>query len=312
MTKKLLTTTLFSLIIVFAWAQKKKKEDIAAIKEMCGCYNITFNFAETFSPVKGYEYHDNYKSGALEYVFPIVDEKDKVVLQHLLIIADSIIIKHWRQDWVYENTDLYEYHADNTWKYKKLGNIDVKGQWTQKVFQVDDSPRYEGSGSWVHIDGRHYWESRASAPLPRREFSKRSDYNVLIRRNRHEITNAGWKHEQDNEKVNRTDSGDEIIAYEKGLNTYKKVDVDKCKVAKTWWATNQNYWADVRTIWDDVFGKKQALSINMKVDDKIMFQRLFALQDDFNNDSYESATAKEAIRKVINMHLSKTNQLAAN
>ena len=28
---------------------------------------------------------------------------------------------------------------------------DVRGQWTQKVYQVDDSPRYEGSSTWVHL-----------------------------------------------------------------------------------------------------------------------------------------------------------------
>ncbi|MEL6811839.1 MAG: DUF6607 family protein, partial [Bacteroidota bacterium] len=27
-------------------AQSKKKQDASAIKEMCGCYEVTFNFAE--------------------------------------------------------------------------------------------------------------------------------------------------------------------------------------------------------------------------------------------------------------------------
>ena len=30
-------------------AQNKKQKDREAIKEMCGCYEITFNFAETFN-----------------------------------------------------------------------------------------------------------------------------------------------------------------------------------------------------------------------------------------------------------------------
>ena len=29
-------------------AQSKKKKDRNAIKEMCGCFEVTFNFAETF------------------------------------------------------------------------------------------------------------------------------------------------------------------------------------------------------------------------------------------------------------------------
>ena len=53
-----------------------------------------------------------------------------------------MIIKHWRQDWLYENTNLYEFYKDNTWKFNQLKAKDVKGQWTQKVYQVDDSPRW--------------------------------------------------------------------------------------------------------------------------------------------------------------------------
>ena len=30
----------------------KKKQDIAAIKSMCGCYEVEFNFAETFIKTK--------------------------------------------------------------------------------------------------------------------------------------------------------------------------------------------------------------------------------------------------------------------
>jgi len=89
-----------------------------------------------------------------------------------------MIIKHWRQDWIYENTEFYIYDHDNKWSFLKLPNDNVKGQWTQKVFQVDDSPRYEGSGSWVYVDGKKYWESTTDAPLPRREYTTRSDYNL--------------------------------------------------------------------------------------------------------------------------------------
>lgn len=32
----------------------QNKEDVKAIKAMTGCYEVTFNFAETFSPNKEY------------------------------------------------------------------------------------------------------------------------------------------------------------------------------------------------------------------------------------------------------------------
>jgi len=236
---------LLTLLAIMSMAQDKKAQDVESILDMCGCYKISFNFAETFGADKDYEYHDNYYSGGLEWVVPIVNEENKIVLQHLLVINDTMIIKHWRQDWEFENQDLYVYDKDNTWKYKNLPEDQVKGQWTQRVFQVDDSPRYEGSATWVHVDGKHYWESLADAPLPRREFSKRSDYNVMVRKNRHEITDYGWLHEQDNLKVQR-DSEDQLLAKEKGWNTYTKVEDSQCQPAEDWWKVNKQYWADVR------------------------------------------------------------------
>lgn len=293
-------------------AQSKKKQDIASILEMTGCYEITFNFAETFSPDTGYVFHDNYKSGALEYVHPVVQDKDKIVLQHLLVIGDTMIIKHWRQDWIYENQNLYAYYKDHTWKYKELPSDQVKGQWTQKVYQVDDSPRYEGSGSWVHVDGKHYWESETDAPLPRREYSKRSDYNVTLRRNRHEITTDGWVHEQDNDKIIRSGAGDQLLASEKGMNTYVKTDLESCKVAQEWWDNNQTYWADVRLVWDELFDQKQTIGLSMKVDDKKLYQRLFGLGKEVAvDDDYNSEEVKQKVREIIALHKTKESTQAS-
>ena len=290
------------LMICASDAQPKKTEDVAAIKAMCGCYNITFNFAETFSPLKDYDYHENYRAVGLEYVFPVEESEDKIVLQHLLIVNDTTIVKHWRQDWIYENTDLFVFYKENTWNYQSQKLESVKGQWTQKVYQVDDSPRYEGSATWVHVDGKHYWESTTDAPLPRREFSKRDDYNVMKRTNRHEITEKGWVHEQDNAKIIRGEK-DEILAWEKGYNTYDLVEESKCQAAKDWWASNRKYWADVRSVWDEVFAGKQTIAIQMKVEDKIMFQRLFALGKEVSLGGYDPEETQKKVREVIRMHL---------
>ena len=111
-----------------------------------------------------------------------------------------------------------------------LDKKDVKGQWTQKVYQVDDSPRYEGSASWIHRDGKSYWENTTPAPLPRREFSKRSDYNVTMRGNRHEITSDGWVHDQDNKKIQKEDDSQFVLAHEKGYSTYTKVPDSNAKL----------------------------------------------------------------------------------
>lgn len=307
---KYLMTAVMCIVTLSAFSQNKKKDEIAAIKSMCGCYEVKFNFSETFSPDKDYEYHDKYASGALELVLPIEESKNKISLQHLLVIGDSMIIKHWRQDWIYENTDFYTYDKNNNWTYSSKDKSEVTGQWTQKVYQVDDGPRYEGSATWVLSDGRQYWESTTDAPLPRREFSKRSDYNVMKRRNRQEITSYGWVHEQDNEKIQR-DSNDEILAFEKGWNAYTKVDDSKCKIAETWWDDNEAYWTDVKKVWTQIFDKKEDLAINMKVDDKVLFQRLFALGKEVEGSNYDTASTLPKIEEIFKIHLSGDFQLAA-
>ena len=270
----------------------QKKKDIEAIKEMCGCFEIDFNFAETFqySNDSNYIKSNNYNSKALEYAKLIKDEKGHISIQHLLVMG-SYVIKHWRQDWIYENEDLLKYDADNTWKKISKTKKEVKGQWTQKVFQVDDSPRYEGTSSWVHIDGKSFWENTSYAPLPRREYTKRNDYNIMIRGNRHEIVNYGWIHDQDNKKVIRDNKQNKEyeIAAEKGLNKYVKVDDSKCIEAAEWWNENSKKWAFVREKWNSIYSKNKTLSLEKSIDKKPLYSYLFD----------ENVTKKDEIGSII-------------
>lgn len=294
--KKAIFLTFLLGLAGFLNAQSKKEQDRTAIKKMCGCYEVGFNFAETFNYSDDADYkpskvkHD----GALEWVELVEDEKNKIVMQHLLVAKhkdSTFIIKHWRQDWLYENTDFYLFDVDNHWKFTQKPKKAVDGQWTQKVFQVDDSPRYAGSASWIHADGRSFWENTADAPLPRRELTKRSDYNLMVRRNRHEITTEGWIHDQDNDKVLRTTGkSDVLLAQEKGFNTYKRVDDEKCKAAQVWWEKNKVMWEEVRKNWDKIFAKNKNLKLKKKVDNKKLYTHLFALTPD---------TKPKKIKKII-------------
>ena len=295
--RKVLLNILILLIISTLEAQTKKKKDIKSIKEMCGCFEIRFDFAETFIKTgdEDYKPSKNYSSGGLEWAQLVTDNKNEISIQHILIAGSKdrpYIIKHWRQDWLYQNTDFYMYDYNNNWNYIKKDKNEVKGQWTQKVFQVDDSPRYEGSGSWVHVDGKSYWENTTSAPLPRREYSKRSDYNVTERGNRQEISLTGWVHDQNNKKIIRKKEGkDVVLAYEKGYNNYVKVEDSKCESAVKWWVKNQNKWKNVRNKWEEVYGRNKNLSLKKLVNDSPLYIVLFAEeinQKDQINSSIES------------------------
>jgi hypothetical protein len=299
--KKILLTLLIATVAFSVNAQSKKKQDQQAIKEMCGCFEVTFNFAETFnySDDPNYKPSKNKVSKGLEWAELVTDKKNKISIQHLLIVGPpnrQSIVKHWRQDWLYENTDFYVFAGENVWNFEQKSKSDVKKQWTQKVYQVDDSPRYEGSGSWVHVDGKSYWENTTTAPLPRREYTKRSDYNITLRGNRHEITDYGWVHDQDNEKIIReAGKEDVVIAKEKGYNTYVKVDDSKCKAAQDWWKKEYDKWASVRAKWDEVYGRNTTLTLENKVNNKVLFKHLFA----------EEVKEEEAINGIIDSFVKK-------
>ena len=268
---------LFSIIIpINSFANKKKKQDVEAIKSMCGCMDIKFEFAETVSPKKDYKFYDNYLSGGRELAFVVEETPNKLVIQHILVIMDTMVIKHWRQDWVYEGEEIFNYDKDQIWIKKSLSKKERKGKWIQKVYQVDDSPRYEGIGTWVMVDGKTYWESIADAPLPRREYSKRKDYNVMQRGNRHEIKDLGWIHEQDNIKIMRGDK-DVIIAEEKGWNTYKRISESNCQAAIDWWEENKNYWKHVRSVWDEYFEENNMIALHSQVNKRPLFSEFFEL-----------------------------------
>ena len=126
----------------------------------------------------------------------------------------------------------------------------------------------------------------------------------MIRRNRHEITDYGWLHEQDNQKVIREQEGDKELAWEKGWSTYTKVNDKKCQPAKDWWKENHEFWNDVRSVWGEVFRTKETLAINMNVDNNIMFMRFFSLGNEVSGEGYyDSEHTKKKIKAIIQKHL---------
>lgn len=72
------------------------------IEKLCGCFDVEFKYAETFSPDVNYKFHDREELSARELALPIEIAEKKVVIQHLLVMGDTSVIKHWREDCVYE------------------------------------------------------------------------------------------------------------------------------------------------------------------------------------------------------------------
>jgi len=287
-----------------AKAQSKLEEDRKAILALGGCYKVTFNYAETFTQDTSYKFYPQYHASGYEMAVVEQDSPNKIIIQHLLLTGDSSIIKHWREDWVYEAPDMLVYDKDNVWKNVKLNEAERKGRWVQKVFQVDDGPRYESIGTWVHVDGRHQWQSECDSPLPRREFTKRGDYNVLQRGNRIYLTANGWMFEQDNKKVMRSES-ERLLVREKGYEEFTRADEAKFAYAKGWWKRQQGYWTAVRQVWDEVYDKEAVIKLKGKVNNKALYEQLFDMADQSAHEKWDADKNKKEARKVIANYLAK-------
>lgn len=293
-------------VVAGAQAQDKLEQDRQAIRSLAGFYKVNFNYAEVTSPNPDYQFSKPYKSHGNEWAEIIVDEPKRIVIQHMLAINDSTVIKHWRQDWTYEDPEIMLYTQDNAWKKITLTPADVKGKWTQKVYQVDDSPRYQGYGTWSHVGGHDAWESETDSPLPRRESTTRNDYNVLNRGSRITITKEGWMFEQDNKKVLRTAKGDQVLAVEKGYEEFTKIDPKKFDYARKWWDSQKTYWADVREVWADLAKSTRSdFKVQTKANGKLLYETLFTLGDESIKEKWSANQNKEKIKTALLPYLAK-------
>jgi hypothetical protein len=268
------------------------------IDKLCGCYEVSFKYAETFSADTAYKFHKPEESGAIELVLPIERSDRKIVLQHLLVIEDTLVIKHWREDWVYEAPEQLVFEGDRKWVKKKIPAADTRGSWTQTVWEVDDAPRYQGTGNWVTTNHKTFWENTTDAPLPRREYTMRNDYNILERTNRILVTDSAWTHEQDNSKVLARNNSRTTIAEEKGRNSYRKVADARCAKGREWWNTYGKFWTIVRNNWDQYVAEHKGVYLQPKVDNKRMDQYFSKLQEDW---LAKKVTDQQVAQQVMTM-----------
>ncbi len=310
--------------------QAAPERDRQAILAMAGHYRVRFQFQETVATTPGYALKEPYHSGATEFVEVVEDHGNRIVLQHILVMhpdpADKPdtsdtsgasepstdqgphVVKHWRQDWVYEDTELNVYRGHRVFEHLSLTPEQARGKWSQAVYQVDDSPRYEAMGQWSHVGDRSSWVSDGETwrPLPRREHTKRDDYHVLVAKNRHTITPAGWVHEQDNYKLVLDADGvpSTVLAHESGLNVYDKVDDVDFSAGRAYWEDTRAYWQDVRELWEDVLDDSATTRVAVEVDGQPLYARLFEVAQDVRKDGGYLPAHKDRAETIIRAALS--------
>lgn len=286
MQQRFLILPMFALLAlnVCAFDTGSLARDRTAILAMTGDYHVDFDFRETVALRPGYELTEPYHAEATEFVEVIEDRGDFISLQHILVMQDDdkepVVIKHWRQDWQYQPDKLLTFNGERRWLQLPVDADAAKGAWSQTVWQVDDSPRYSGVGHWQHEGSYSAWASNRSwRPLPRREYTKRDDYQVMVASNRHVITPDGWVHEQDNSKLDLHSPGMPYIAHEIGVNKYTRIDDHDFSAGHAYWRQTAALWQRVRAYWDQLLRERDSVQLAAEVDGKKLYEALFSLAE---------------------------------
>jgi len=286
------------------------ERDRRAILAMAGSYRSSFDFLEVLSFDNNAAVQRPYQSWGTEKVYVDSDTGRHISLVHILemrvvqedgSVSDPIVTKHWRQDWQYEPETLVEYQGNATWKRRTVPSSERKGRWAQTVQQVDESPRYGGLGVWQHGPLASTWISGDTwRPLPRREWSVRKDYDVLIGTNRHTITAAGWVQEENNLK-SRVVQGAKphAIAREYGVARYDRIKDFDFTQADDYYNKTRNFWNAVSAAWDDWFKRDLTVRLRGQVDQMALFVPLFEHADAIMNDPSTAGDDQAAIHAAL-------------
>lgn len=284
--------------------------DRAAILSMAGSYKVDFHFMEALGLTPDFKPQNRYNSWGTEFVHVLEDSQDFISLQHTLVmyfededgVSEPMVMKHWRQDWKYQDDTIFAFQGDLTWGKKVYKAEEVEGTWTQAVFQVDDSPRYEVIGKWEHHGNLSRWISQTDArPLPRREYSQRSDYKILEGVHQIIITPTGWVHEQINwKRVSSKSSASQptYLSQEIGINRYERIDEpDVAGPTKEYFNMSGDYWASVRQVWRELMDTKDTLSLHQKVNGLSQFMVHFQNAETPGNAEERARDAVESFLK---------------
>ena len=303
------------------------ERDRRAILAMAGTFRASFDFLEVAGFRADFAPDRPYQSWGTEIVAVLRDEPRFVSLQHVLVMSIAkpdgtvegpFVVKHWRQDWRYEDRDLLVYEGRNTWARTRLAPADAKSAWTQAVFQVDDSPRYESHGRWEHFGNVSTWRSATTwRPLPRREFSVRKDYDVLVGTNRHTITPTGWVQEEENLKVvldapGRPAAAQPVLAKELGLNRYERLVRFDDAAGQRYRERTEPFWREVRAAWDEVIARHRRFALRAAPDQGQLFLPLFEYAEKLDaGEPFDRAAAARFARETVRGYLTSEPARAA-
>jgi hypothetical protein len=290
------------------------ERDRKAILAMAGPYRVSFDFLEVVRYDPSRKPDAPFQSWGTEYVFVAEDRRDFIALQHILVqrvrsadgkLSEPIVVRHWRQEWRYEPERFLAYQGANTWALRELPPEQRRGAWVQSVLQVDDSPRYAASGRWEHTDSFSTWLSgETRRPLPRREFSVRSDYQVLVGTNRHTIVPTGWVQEENNLKLALESGKPRVtlphVGREYGLARYERIRGYDFGAGEAYFERTEPFWAEVRAAWRALAEREGRFTLKAQPDQGRLFVPFFGYAQKLaDGAAFDRAQARAFIERTL-------------
>jgi hypothetical protein len=284
------------------------ERDRRAILAMAGPYRVSFDFLEVVRYDPSLKQDAPYQSWGTEYVFVSEDRPELIALQHVLVMrmrledgktSEPMVVRHWRQEWRYQPEFLLAYEGAQTWARQAVPAEARRGAWSQSVLQVDDSPRYAAVGRWQHAGGVSTWISQETwRPLPRREFSVRKDYDVLVGTNRHTITQDGWLQEENNLKLAL--QGQRYLAREYGVARYQRIRNYDFTAGEKYYTRTEPFWAEVRSAWQDIAQRAGRFTLRAQVDQGQLFVPFFEYAAKLEaGAAFDREAARAFIRRTL-------------
>jgi hypothetical protein len=244
------------------------ERDRAAILALCGDYRIDFDYQELVSLQPGVRLANPYQSWATERIFVLEDAPGRISLQHQLVMvaldaagkpSAPAVAKHWRQEWAWQAASVLRFagpvaNGAERWRHEALDAGQHRGEWVWTVWGIDDGPRYASIGRWRHdanssvFQGDETWR-----PLPRREKTTRSDYQVLLGSERIVVAPDGWVMLQENGKLRLplAERPAAVLAREIGVERYRRITGFDWRAGLATWTAEEPFWRALRARWGE-------------------------------------------------------------
>jgi hypothetical protein len=286
---------------------------IKTLEARSGCFLTDYNFAET-EPLKAGYVHDNRiydvskKQNIKEWIFTEQLSPTRIRLQHVLMVVDlsgkvieHSLLKHTDEDWEYNAPYLYEYNRQNTWTTKGLKQ--TPGQWTRRVTNLDDGPRYQCSAAWATGTEHAEWSCVSPAPIPGRETRDmhRHDYNELDRASRIILYGQNWLEREENTKVTEENAAKTPLVKEEGKIWYARLPDSECAAVQEFVKPRLAFWKIVVEAWDQVLtGDKTFIEQSPAPGKPSRYEQIMRLETEYmQKDLSNPVTASEARTAVL-------------